>query len=449
MGSLNNLYISQSFQSLVHFGTDWTASANLIQLEDGLGNGLGVSLNTNGDISASGDITASNLYAPTISGSNGHFSNGLFVSGTISAYELKVVIESSSIIFTSGSNIIGDEANVDTQTLVGRIINTGSLEITGSTKTIGNITVTGSLDVSNNISSSTLSGVGNVTLYSASVFSQSVFVSSSLSNRIETNSASFALFSSSQYKADSSSFDSRLDTIEIWSQSISFNYATQAELNLSSSQLQANINTKLDTASFNSYSASAFSQSLFVSNSFVSSITNLSSSIYQTDATQSNNITINSQSAWGAFQSASAFSASAASASNAYSASAFSTFVKLNGGNTYSGSQILTGSLRGNVVTLSVTSNTASMNCSLGNFFTLTLQTGSNTFLSASNILPGETIQLRVIQPSVTGSLTLSSQFLLPTGSVYQASNFANKSDILSFVTFDTTSLYTVFVKTL
>jgi hypothetical protein len=61
MGSLSNLYISQSYQSLIHLGTDNSASATLIQLQDGLGNNLGVALNTQGDISASGDLTTNTL----------------------------------------------------------------------------------------------------------------------------------------------------------------------------------------------------------------------------------------------------------------------------------------------------------------------------------------------------------------------------------------------------
>jgi hypothetical protein len=59
MGSLSNLYISQSYQSLIHLGTNNTASANLIELQDGLGNSIGVAVNTNGDLFLSGSLTAS------------------------------------------------------------------------------------------------------------------------------------------------------------------------------------------------------------------------------------------------------------------------------------------------------------------------------------------------------------------------------------------------------
>jgi hypothetical protein len=59
MGSLSNLYISQSYQSLIHLATNNTASATLIDLQDGLGNSIGVSVNTGGDLSLSGSFTAS------------------------------------------------------------------------------------------------------------------------------------------------------------------------------------------------------------------------------------------------------------------------------------------------------------------------------------------------------------------------------------------------------
>ena len=59
MGSLSNLYISQSYQSLIHLATNNTASATLIDLQDGLGNSIGVSVNTGGDLFLSGSLTAS------------------------------------------------------------------------------------------------------------------------------------------------------------------------------------------------------------------------------------------------------------------------------------------------------------------------------------------------------------------------------------------------------
>lgn len=173
MGSLFNLYQSQSFQSLIHLATDNTASANFIELEDGLGNGLGVSVNTLGEISASGNIYAANITGSTVNTSSlvttssfnaytqsndakwntlGGISgswitesetasfartdvtntftadqiiNGnLNVSGVISASVIHTIFETASVIFSSGSNQFGDAAN-DVQTLWGsvRVVN--------------------------------------------------------------------------------------------------------------------------------------------------------------------------------------------------------------------------------------------------------------------------------------------------------------------------------------
>ena len=212
MGNLSNLYISQSFISLIHLGSNNTASVTPTELEDGLGNGIGIYVNTSGSVSASS------------------------YSGSVN-------------------------------------------------------------------------GIGNVTLYSASV-------------------------------------NSRIVNLELFSSSLDATFATDAQLNASSSTLQANINTKLDTASFNTFSssnyeievsqsqqisasfasASAYSASLqtsilAVSNSVSTSTGNttaLSASIYQTDTTQSFQIGANAATASG-------FSASLSTTITNNSASTFQT----------------------------------------------------------------------------------------------------------------------------
>jgi hypothetical protein len=387
MGSLSNLYISQSYISLLHLGSNNTASTSLTQIEDGLGNGIGIYVNTNGDLANTGNVTVGRsltvsgsarintaytastptyvnsgnqftnnivritgsfasgsatsptvnevqigwpVYGPglisgavvtnknyinsqfveltvnqntiqwfgnyyftnpttfydnvsvsgsqditgslwvrdkitatDISASNSISASNLYVRGRISAYELDVTIESSSIIFTSGSNILGDEANIDTQTLIGRVIVSGSLEVTGSTRINGNTTIIDSLN---------LTGSLNVT-----------------------------------------------------------------------------------------------------------------------------------------------------------------------------GSMIYSGSVRGNVIPLTIASNTASMDCSLGNFFTLALPTSSTILINPTNILPGETLSLRIEQPSAgTGSVVrLASSIKLSSfNSPYTASTSINSIDIITFISFDSSSLF-------
>ena len=60
MGNLSSQYISQSFQSLLHLGSDTTASATLTALQDGFGNGIGISVNTAGDLKLNGALSAIN-----------------------------------------------------------------------------------------------------------------------------------------------------------------------------------------------------------------------------------------------------------------------------------------------------------------------------------------------------------------------------------------------------
>lgn len=114
---------------------------------------------------------------------------------------------------------------------------------------------------------------------------------------------------------------------------------------------------------------------------------------------------------------------------------------------TFTGSQIVTGSTRGNVTTLTITSNTASMNLSTGNFFTLQLIQGTNTFINPSNILPGQTSILTLY---TTGSATVSfpSSVKQPSGSTYIPTT-SSGVDILTLASVDSSTLYVVAVKNL
>jgi len=114
-----------------------------------------------------------------------------------------------------------------------------------------------------------------------------------------------------------------------------------------------------------------------------------------------------------------------------------------------SGSSNITGSLTNQPVTLTATSGTASMNCTQGNFFNLTLSSSSTIHLSSSNIQPGQTINLRITQPATSGSLTYGSQFKFAGGIPYSASATGSVVDIVSFISFDSTTLYGSAIKNL
>ena len=115
-----------------------------------------------------------------------------------------------------------------------------------------------------------------------------------------------------------------------------------------------------------------------------------------------------------------------------------------------SGSTTVTGSVLGNVVALSIASNTASMDLSRGNFFTLTLVSGSTTQLAASNIKAGQTINLLVTQAAAgSGSLSYNSTFKFTPGNQYTASVSSSAKDIMTFITFDNSTIYASAIKNL
>lgn len=99
------------------------------------------SLNVASAVSSSYSATSS--YLNTLN-QNLTFNGNLTLNGTASISYLNVSYESASIIYSSGSNQLGDAVN-DTQLLYGSvIIPTGSLTVTGSINTTGSIYINGS-----------------------------------------------------------------------------------------------------------------------------------------------------------------------------------------------------------------------------------------------------------------------------------------------------------------
>lgn len=106
----------------------------------------------------------------------------------------------------------------------------------------------------------------------------------------------------------------------------------------------------------------------------------------------------------------------------------------------------VTGSLVGIITALS-TAATASLDFTSGSFFTLTLSSSYTMYLNPTNIQAGQTVILKVTQPATSGSLTYPSSLKFPGGIPYTASSTGSAVDILTFVTFDTTTLYTTAIK--
>lgn len=103
----------------------------------------------------------------------------------------------------------------------------------------------------------------------------------------------------------------------------------------------------------------------------------------------------------------------------------------------------ITGSLRGNVSALTISSNTASVNLSTNNFFTLTLVNGANTHIRPVSINPGQTVNILITQGSAgTGTVSFPSNVDQPSGSLYTGSAVSNALDILTMVTFDSSLVF-------
>jgi len=229
-------------------------------------------------------------------------SGDLFVSGTIYATELYTQIVTSSVIFTSGSNQIGNEQS-DVLTI------TGSLYQTGST------------------SFSELSG---------SLFD----FSASLSNRINNSNSDVTTLSASIYQTDATQ-----------SNNILTNSASAWGAFQSASSYSASLQNSILIVSESAWGA-------------FQSASSYSASIYTRDANQDTQITNVSASAWGAFQSASSYSSSLAVTINTLSSSVasrleseefYTTTFATTGSNQFKSSQSITGSLyvTGDVVAFS------------------------------------------------------------------------------------------------
>jgi hypothetical protein len=194
--------------------------------------------------------------------------------------------------------------------------------------------------------------------------------------------------------AFTASANTSINQLLSFSSSLDATYATDTQLNASASTLQANIDTKLNTSSFNAYTQSI--------NSTINSINNNTGSYATT------------------------------------------------GSNSFSGSQTITGSVYGNVVPLNVSLYTASMDLSKGNFFTLQLSASQNIRLEASNIKPGQTINLRLNQATASvGTISFPTYFDFPAANIASASAVTGAVDILSFLTFDTNTIYSTIIKNL
>jgi hypothetical protein len=111
------------------------------------------------------------------------------------------------------------------------------------------------------------------------------------------------------------------------------------------------------------------------------------------------------------------------------------------------GNSVFSGSVIGRVIPVTIASNTASLDFSQGNFFTVALAATVGTHISASNVQPGETVSVRITQNATPGTLTYSSAMKFPSGSAYTASTTAGAVDIVTFISYDNSTVFASSVK--
>jgi predicted RecA/RadA family phage recombinase len=188
---------------------------------------------------------------------------------------------------------------------------------------------------------------------------------------------------------------SSIASLQSWSSSLDSTYATDAQLSASASTLQNDINTRLLTSSFNSYTASA---STNVSASINAATQSLSSSLTLTDNSKLNSASFN------------LFTASALLTSSGWAST---------GSNTFIGNQIISGNL-------DIAGNISAVSASFLYVKTV-YETASVIYSSGSNQLGDELSDVQTLSGSVKvqGGLTVNGINVILVG---QTASYASAS---------------------
>jgi hypothetical protein len=250
----------------------------------------------------------------------------------------------------------------------------------------------------NAYTASTNSSISNLNQFSASTLIRLTNIESTTAS-LNSSVSNLNAFTSSQNNFNNSATASISQLLSL-SASLSGGYATQGELDASSSQLQNNIDTKLNTSSFNAYTAS--------SNASLSALNTFSASQLLLNPT-------------------------------------FAT----TGSNVFSGSQTFTGSIYNSIISASIVATTASLDFSKANFFTLTLPGNSNTFINIQNVGIGQTALLEISNAGLAATASFNTNVYQPSASFYVPTNISGSNDILTFSTFNGNKIYLASVKTM
>jgi hypothetical protein len=249
MGSLSNLYISASYTSLVHLGNDGPitslAPGQFVALQDGLGNNLQIELNNSGDVNIGGILSASNI--PTDIATQAEL-NAYTQSTNIRLNNIETTTASLNISisninsFTSSQNTKNTTLEVYTAS-----VNTKFDAVGGSTASLNVFTASNGNTSLNAYTASQDTKNATLEVYTASVNTKF--------NAVGGSTSSLNAFTASQQSFNASATASILELLNL-SSSLSGGYVTEGELAAATGSLINQINTKLNTSSFNAYTQS-------------------------------------------------------------------------------------------------------------------------------------------------------------------------------------------------
>ena len=319
-------------------------------------------------------LVANNTFTGT---NNFNIISASFASVVSASIEyLSVIYQTSSVIYSSGSNVFGDAA-VDVQTLWGTVdIVTGPLLVTGSTRITGSLVMAGLSPIQvSHVKANDVQGVEILTNTNTTVATFGAGGGTGVTVVGQVNAASFAGSGSGVIGVVTASF--------------------------------------------------AQTASLALANIYTASVSNNVITFTEGDGTTFN------------------LTVATGSGTNTISASFATT---ANSVNILSQSLTITGSFNGLVVSQSIASSTSSLDFGTANFFT-SLVSGS-TFFNVTNPKAGETVNLLLTTVGVA-TASFSSNVKQVSGSAYTPTSGSGKNDVVTFISFDGTSVYLANVKNL
>ena len=107
----------------------------------------------------------------------------------------------------------------------------------------------------------------------------------------------------------------------------------------------------------------------------------------------------------------------------------------------------ISGSAVGEVGVIPQAGGVATMDCSTSNFFTLAMPSGGTTTLTPSNIQAGQTISVKITQNALASTLAFDGSIDFEGGTAFTISTGSGEVDVMTFVSFDGTSLQATGIK--